>query len=118
MRKVPERTRLLVLRRAGWRCERCGWRSNQQVSLDMSHRKARGMGGSKHGQDDPALYNALCRHCHQWVESNPFEARRYGYKVARDTDCHEAPYRSWQGWLIPDSSGSSATHECSDDGGP
>lgn len=119
MRQVDVQTRLLVIRRAGNRCERCGWRPTPPgQSLDMSHRKARGMGGSRKGQDDPALYNALCRHCHQWVEANPFEARRYGWKVARGTECSDAPFRSWQGWLIADSSGLAARYECSDDGGP
>lgn len=115
MRKVSERTRLLVLRRARHRCERCGIAGK---TLDMSHRKARGMGGSRLGQDDPALYNALCRMCHLWVERNPFEARRFGYKVAIGASLTEAPVRRWDGWVTLDSSGSSATYECSDDGGP
>jgi hypothetical protein len=76
------------------------------------------MGGTKEGQANPALYNALCRSCHRWVEMNPFEARRYGYKVARGKRLEDAPYRTWSGWITADSNGSSATHECSDDEGP
>jgi hypothetical protein len=111
----PERTRLLVLRRAGHRCERCGI---VKKPLDMSHRKAKGMGGTRLDQSNPALFNALCRYCHQWVERNPFEARRYGFKVAIGGALETTPVRRWNGWFTLDSSGSAATYECSDDGGP
>lgn len=85
------------------------------INLDMSHRKARGMGGTRVNQDDPALYNALCRPCHAWVESHPFEARRYGWKVPLGVPLTEHPVRTWSGWVLLLSHGGVATHECSDE---
>lgn len=76
--------------------------------LEMSHRRARGMGGSTKGQDDPALYNGLCHHCHAWVEANPFEAKRWGWKVPRGRGLSEWPCKTWEGWKLLTSAGAYA----------
>jgi len=71
----------LVIERSGGRCERC-----RAPAVDIHHRKARGMGGTR----DPRIncasnLVALCRGCHELIESR--RTRSYG-----------------QGWLIPNAS--------------
>lgn len=103
MKSAPTATRSLVKARSNGYCERCGLSTN----LEMSHRIAKGMGGSDKDQRSPALYNALCHRCHAWVEANPTEALATGWKVPRNTDPTQYPYRHWAwGWVRPADDGS------------
>jgi len=106
LRNVPTRTRILVKGRADNRCERC----SQYKPLEMSHRIARGMGGSKVGQDNPALYNALCHACHAWVEANPLLAHAGGWKVDRGADVCTVPCHAFYGWVLLDRQGGARTY--------
>jgi len=107
LRNVPTKTRQLVRTRADNRCERCG----QSKPLEMSHRIARGMGGSLIGQDNPALYNALCHDCHAWVEANPLLAHAGGWKVDRGADVTTAPVHTWYGWVLLDHQGVARSYD-------
>jgi len=62
----------------------------------MSHRIARGMGGTRTGQTDPALYCHLCHACHAWVEAHPREAAATGYKVPAG-ETLAWPVQMWDG---------------------
>jgi len=56
------RTRALALRRAGYRCQRCGTRDTDARPLVVHHRDALGMVG--HRAHELANLDVLCRPCH------------------------------------------------------
>lgn len=105
MRNTPTKVRALVRARCDARCERCG----QRKPLEMSHRIARGMGGTLLGQDNPALYNGLCHDCHAWVEANPLLAHAGGWKVDREADVTKVPCHAFYGWVLLDRDGGAHT---------
>jgi 5-methylcytosine-specific restriction endonuclease McrA len=51
--------RLAVLKRDGWRCQRCGGRTQ----LDVHHISSRARGGA----DTPENLIVLCRRCHRML---------------------------------------------------
>ena len=54
-----QRKRYAVLRRAGYRCERCGWAG----PLDVHH-----LTYARFGREDLGDLRALCRSCHLWSD--------------------------------------------------
>lgn len=104
-----ETARPVVLLRAGGRCENC---SARNVRLQMSHRVARGMGGTRRSEGSahsPANLCALCASCHQRVEAHPAWAYDTGLKVRRGRDPLAAPVRMWDGWWLLADSGQKIT---------
>jgi 5-methylcytosine-specific restriction endonuclease McrA len=99
---VPQATRTSVLERSKFRCERCGTR--QMQGLHMSHRQARGMGGSKtKGRPHHRLsnVNALCAKCHlRFVERYPTLAIAEGWKVKTGMDPSTIPILMHDGWWL------------------
>jgi hypothetical protein len=95
-------SREIVLIRAGGRCEHCGART----VLEMSHRIARGMGGTKRSgasAHSPANLAALCSADHRHVEAYPFWAYSMGLKIRRGGDPLTTPIVMWDGrWLLDD----------------
>jgi hypothetical protein len=93
-----------LLRRAGFRCERCG-RGVTADTCDRHHRQRREVGGDRF----PNLL-LLCGSgttgCHGWVHANPAEARALGMIVssADEVDPAEVPVRRYGGylWLLDD----------------
>ena len=85
-----------------YRCERCGTRHMQ--GLHMSHRQARGMGGSKtRGRPHHRLsnVNALCAKCHlRFVEKYPTLAIAEGWKVKTGMDPSTIPILMYDGWHL------------------
>jgi 5-methylcytosine-specific restriction endonuclease McrA len=63
-----KRLRIEVLERDGWRCQRCGVRTN----LDVHHiyRRARG------GEDEAANLTSLCRNCHRAIHELAFVVKK------------------------------------------
>ena len=69
---IPLKTRLLVLERDNYQCQRCG----DTRDLHIHHRLPRGRGGTH----DPENLVTLCGwRCHVWVEGNPEKAREEGW---------------------------------------
>lgn len=65
----------MLLKRCGWRCERCGQPLGDQ--LERHHRQRRQVGGDR-------LSNLLALHprCHQHITENPAEAMVNGWIVS------------------------------------
>lgn len=99
--QIPTRAREIVHARSQGRCERCG----QHKPLEMSHRVAKGMGGSTEGQGNPALYCHLCHDCHVWVEAWPTKALSAGWKVPPGAKLEEWPVHMHDGNYLLDAQG-------------
>lgn len=95
--KFSTNVRKVVLLRAEGRCEGCGLKG----SLQLHHRRPRGMGGStdpKAGTAANAL--ALCSGCHlQVAEQKRDGAREMGWLIPQGTDPEETPVRLYDGWF-------------------
>lgn len=89
-----------LLRRAGFRCERCGTRVTEE-SCERHHRQRRDRGGDRY-----ANLLILCRVCHPWVHAHPDIARGEGWIVsaASEVDPADVPVRRSDGylWLLDD----------------
>jgi len=70
-----------VLLRDNGRCLLC----RAHEPLDVHHRRARGMGGTK-VRDRLANLVTLCRSCHDRIEAYPDQARALGYRLDRGDD--------------------------------
>lgn len=107
MRSVRDATRAIVLQRSQFRCERCGVRMLK--GLHMSHRQARGMGGSSsrgRPHDRPSNVNSLCAKCHlTHVERYPEEAMEEGWRVPHGGDVLEVPIQMYDGVFLLDDEG-------------
>lgn len=96
---MPDRLRRVLYRRSDNRCERCGVYKNS--GLHLSHRIARGMGGTRETFDDLSRYNLLCHRCHlDLVEAYPDVALSLGLKVQRHDTPRLVPCRTWRGWVF------------------
>lgn len=96
----PEEVKTLALKRARFRCERCG----VCPPTDFHHRQPRGMGGVR-GRAAEVVNGVancvpLCRSCHEWVERNRSEARESGWLVSRYVDPREVPVWVRGRWVI------------------
>lgn len=91
----PE-TKELVLKRAQFRCERCGVGPANQAH----HRTPRRAGGS--GDDRlglPSNCVALCARCHDVIESRRKTAAQMGFLVGYGSQPVETPIYFWYGWV-------------------
>lgn len=97
--RFPESTRRALYRRSGDRCEVCG--VVRRSHLHISHRIARGMGGTTREQwTNLSRYMLLCGRCHDVVERNPETAATYGWKAPRFSPTHLNPCWTWRGWVF------------------
>lgn len=108
--KVDEETRLNVLIRGNYRCERCG-KDALHFGISVHHRRPRMMGGSKNPDlHRPANLIVLCGSgvsgCHGWVESNRQTARREGLLIQKVESAEEIPFKDSESrWWLLDNSG-------------
>jgi len=70
-----------ALVRDNGRCLLCG----ATEPLDVHHRRARGMGGTR-VRDRLANVATLCRRCHDRIEAHPEQARALGYRLDAGDD--------------------------------
>lgn len=98
-------TRLLVLSRALWACERC-WRPISE-SMSLHHRRPRRMGGTKRlDTNQPQNLLVLCGSgttgCHGWIESHRKTGYADGILLYDRDDPADMPYRDANGnwWLL------------------
>lgn len=88
----------LILKRAGFRCDRCGLKA---ASGQFHHRNPRRMGGS----DSIALglpSNGVLLHpsCHDFIESHRNIAASLGFILGAAQDPMEWPVYLWSGWAF------------------
>lgn len=108
--KVDEDTRMSVLIRGNYHCERCG-SDFMTLGVSVHHRRPRMMGGSKNADlHRPANLIALCGSgvsgCHGWVESNRQKARREGLLIQKVESAEEIPFKdSKDRWWLLDNLG-------------
>lgn len=100
-------TRLGVVQRANWKCERCGTLVPQSISVH--HRTPRGMGGTRDQNiNAPSNLVLLCGSgttgCHGWIESHREAARELGWLVPRGFNSTEIPIieNTGRAWLLDD----------------
>jgi hypothetical protein len=85
-----------ILKRSGFRCDRCGLRAE---SGQFHHRTPRRAGGSS--REDLGLpSNGLLLHpsCHDFVESRRKTAAQLGFLVGYGSRPSEVPVMLWSGW--------------------
>jgi hypothetical protein len=86
----------LILKRAGFKCDRCGLRAEEG---HFHHRTPRGMGGTS--RTDLGLpSNGLLLHprCHDFVESKRKIAAQLGFLVGYASLPETVPIMLWSGW--------------------
>lgn len=101
-RRVWNETKADVRRRDP-RCVRCGVEGD---NLDVQHRKARGSGGTANPATSFGMQNliALCRPCHDHVETHRTYGRTHGFAVPQWRDPAEVPvnhYLHGWAWITP-----------------
>lgn len=90
-------TRETVLTRDDNTCQWCGTRLNPAHGrYSLQHRRARGMGGSKHARANaPEVLVLVCGSattlCHGHIESHPEEAEARGFRLRGIADAAETP---------------------------
>ena len=95
--------------RCDLRCERCAIPFFGTNAGDPHHRRPRGMGGSKdNGTNRLANLVALCRRCHDDIESNRARALVEGWLVPQGKDPAKVPVwsRLHGGWVLLSDDGS------------
>lgn len=99
--KQPRRTRPaeevldLVRARCMGRCERCAVPFFGLNGGDPHHRRPRGIGGSRDPRlNQPSGIVALCRPCHDHIESQRTAAEVDGWLVSKAPDLLRIPIRS------------------------
>lgn len=95
---VSKETRVLVLDRAKYRCEKCGVSLSESFYYSLHHRTPRGMGGSREVRlNMPSNLVAVCGSgttgCHGWIESNRIAAEDEGWLVSRYEEPAEVQVR-------------------------
>lgn len=101
---VSKSTRLEVLTRAKYRCEKCGVSLSETFYYSLHHRTPRGMGGSREVRLNlPSNLVAICGSgttgCHGWIESNRSVSEDEGWLVSRYQEVAEVPlFISGVGW--------------------
>ena len=89
--------RAIVLTRADSRCERCGVFADD---MQLHHRRARGMGGSKAvDTNTPANALAVCGECHRAIESMRTTAQHLGWLVRQGMAPAETPVFRQGQWV-------------------
>jgi len=101
---VSKTTRVLVLNRAKYRCEKCGVPLSETLYYSLHHRTPRGMGGSRQARLNlPSNLVAICGSgttgCHGGIESNRSISEDEGWLVSRYQEVAEVPLQIWGvGW--------------------
>ena len=101
---VSKATRVLVLNRARYRCERCGVSLSESYHYSLHHRTPRGMGGSRDirlnlASNLVAICGSGTTDCHGWIESNRSVSEDDGWLVSRYQEVAEVPLQIWGvGW--------------------
>jgi len=101
---VSKETRVAVLNRAKYRCEKCGTSLADSFYYSLHHRTPRGMGGSREVRLNlPSNLVAICGSgttgCHGWIESNRSVSEDDGWLVSRYQEPAEVPlFISGVGW--------------------
>jgi hypothetical protein len=79
-------------------CQWCGAfiRFGSWMGYSLQHRRARGMGGSRHSTtDSPSNLVLVCGSatygCHGWIESHPFEASNLGFRLPQSATPSSVP---------------------------
>lgn len=102
--------RAAILEAAGWACVGCGHGGNG-ATLNMQHRRARGMGGSAdtslgEAPNGVALCGSGTTGCHGWAEAHPVQAELLGWRLGPGQDPVGSPWwhRSygWVAWMLDD----------------
>lgn len=94
---VPRSVRIIVMKRANMRCERCGTGTNPG---QIHHRRSR----SVHDLHTHCPCNCvlLCTTCHRDIHATPFSSRGEGFIVSRYADPTRAPFQRWDtAWVYP-----------------
>ena len=82
----PEVRDLIVARAGGHYCE-VGTEVCTYQAVEIQHRRARGMGGTrKPDTDSPANGLMVCRACHDVIERRPATSLRNGWRLRQTTD--------------------------------
>ena len=96
--KFTQEVKELILKRTGWRCDRCGLRAEYP---HFHHRTPRRSGGTS--RDDLGWpSNGLLLHpsCHDYIEARRKVAAQLGFLVGYGRLPHEAPVMLWSGWHL------------------
>lgn len=97
--EIPTQSRVMLKKRDGSRCLRCGMRGYQ-----LHHRRRRAV-RDEHTHA-PSNLVTLCQPCHAWVHANPAKAQEDGYIVTAHTDRPDLrPVKTFRGWAHFDISG-------------
>ena len=93
-----EKTRKLIMERAGYKCEICGL---SMVIGQIHHRQPRGMGGTR-SKSRSSCSNGLYVHakCHAMVESQRERAYMMGWLVKTGYQPESTPVKLWDGWFV------------------
>jgi 5-methylcytosine-specific restriction protein A len=103
--RIPPEVGKLISERCDGRCERCA--RSLSTGGDVHHRIPCGMGGSRDRRlSRPSNLVALCRRCHDDIESNRFVALDNGWLVLRLHDpCKVAISSALHGRVLLDDQG-------------
>lgn len=104
---VSVETRLIVIQRAGYLCEKCLGPLGTLEGMSVHHRRPRGMGGTKRpGINEAENLLALCGSgttgCHGRIEANRAESYSRGLLLRTGANAHTTPYLDDRGdwWLL------------------
>lgn len=96
MSEIPSKARLILKKRDGGQCRRCGG-----VGTEVHHRQRRREAGHAVG-----ILVTLCRKDHTWAHSHPTDAKAAGYIIPPwEVDACAVPIRTFQGWMTFDNDG-------------
>lgn len=84
--EIPQRSRSIVKFRDQGRCARC---ASFTENLHWHHRRSRSIRDTL--VHSPCNGVSLCKTCHDWVHTHPFEARLSGFIVSRYKDPSAVP---------------------------
>lgn len=96
------KTRAIVLDRDEHRCVVC----STSQGLQIHHRRARGMGGTRRPDTNhPQNLVTVCAHHHQWIETHRVWATGHGLLVKQSEDPAAIPVTTWRGVVLLDAAG-------------
>jgi hypothetical protein len=96
----------IVFARSGGVCEFPGCRAGATDKHHRLNRKAGGRKGARAEQINQAAWlMAACRHHHQWVTDNPFEAYQMGWLLHENEDAEDTHVQTSDGPVLLDNRG-------------
>lgn len=99
------RTRGLCYERDSYCCQWCG--NLDCGPLQLQHRRARGMGGSRLADTNSATNLVTVGEiCHDYIERKRDVARSFGFNVRQGQDPATVPIRLVGGWVLLQADGS------------